>query len=99
MCADMMDLKKAKTRIIELEEELKFTRDGYEEEIKTLLEKNDDLVEKIGILWEDQFREKTPFVQTTTSSSTTLIQIQVMMTTKMKLEQTSWSLPPIKISR
>ena len=49
MCADMMKLKKAKTRIIELEEELKFTRDGYEEEIKTLLEKNDDLVEKIGI--------------------------------------------------
>ena len=49
MCADMTELKKAKTRIIELEEELKFTRDGYEEEIKTLLEKNDDLVEKIGI--------------------------------------------------
>ena len=49
MCADMMDLKKAKTRIIELEEELKFTCDGYEEEIKTLLEKNDDLVNKIGI--------------------------------------------------
>ena len=49
MCADMNELKKAKTRIIELEEELKFTRDGYEEEIKTLLEKNDDLVEKIGI--------------------------------------------------
>ena len=49
MCANMMDLKKAKTRIIELEEELKFTRDGYEEEIKTLLEKNDDLVKKIGV--------------------------------------------------
>ena len=49
MCADMIELKKAKTRIIELEEELKSTRDGYEEEIKTLLEKNDDLVEKIGI--------------------------------------------------
>ena len=49
MCADMMDLKKAKTRIIELEEELKFTRDGYEEEIKTLLEKNDDLVKKIRV--------------------------------------------------
>ena len=49
MCADMMDLKKAKTRMIELEEELKFTRDGYEEEIKTLLEKNDDLVKKIGV--------------------------------------------------
>ena len=30
MCADMMELKKVKTRIIELEEELKFTRDGYE---------------------------------------------------------------------
>jgi len=49
MCTDMMDLKKAKTRIIELEEELKFTRDGYEEEIKTLLEKNDNLVKKIGV--------------------------------------------------
>ena len=49
MCADMMDLKKAKTRIIELEEELKFTHDGYEEEIKTLLEKNDDLIKKIGV--------------------------------------------------
>ena len=49
MCADMIDFKKAKTRIIELEEELKFTCDGYEEEIKTLLEKNDDLVKKIGV--------------------------------------------------
>ena len=49
MCANMMDLKKAKTRIIELEEELKFTCNGYEEEIKTLLEKNDDLVKKIGV--------------------------------------------------
>ena len=49
MCASMIDLKKAKTRIIVLEQELKFTRDGYEEEIKTLLEKNDDLVEKIRI--------------------------------------------------
>ena len=49
MCVDMMDLKKAKTRIIELEEELKLTRDGYEEEIKILLEKKDDLVKKIGV--------------------------------------------------
>ena len=49
MCAYMIELKNAKTRIIELEEELKSTRDGYEEEIKILLEKNDDLVEKIGI--------------------------------------------------
>ena len=49
----MLDLKKAKTRIIELEEELKFVRDGYEEEIKTLLEKNDDLVKKIGVFMGD----------------------------------------------
>ena len=53
MCVDMIDLKKAKTRIIELEEELKFTRDGYEEEIATLLEKNDDLIKKIGVFMED----------------------------------------------
>ena len=53
MCADMIDLKKAKTRIIELEEELKSTRDGYEEEIATLLEKNDDLIKKIGIFMGD----------------------------------------------
>ena len=34
---------------MELEEELKSTRDGYEEEIATLLEKNDDLIKKIGV--------------------------------------------------
>src|SRR3989337_623732 len=49
MCAGMMDLKKARTRITELEEELKSTRDGYEEEITILLEKNDDLIKKIGV--------------------------------------------------
>ncbi|KAM3402150.1 hypothetical protein ACQJBY_006227 [Aegilops geniculata] len=53
MCGNMIDLKKAKTRIIELEEELKFTRDGYEEEIATLLEKNDDLIKKIGVFMGD----------------------------------------------
>ena len=53
MCADMIDLKKAKTRITKLEEELKSTRDGYEEEIATLLEKNDDLIKKIGIFMGD----------------------------------------------
>ena len=46
---DMIDLKKAKTRIKELEEELKATREDYEEEIEVLLEKNDDLIKKIGI--------------------------------------------------
>ena len=45
----MIDLKKVMTRNMELEEELKSTRDGYEEEIATLLEKNDDLVKKIGV--------------------------------------------------
>ena len=53
MCSDMIDLKKAKIRIIELEEELKSTRDRYEEEIATLLEKNDDLIKKIGIFMGD----------------------------------------------
>ena len=43
MCACMIDLKKAMTKITELEEELKSTRDGYEEEIATLVEKNNDL--------------------------------------------------------
>ena len=49
MCADMIDLKKTKTRIKELEEELKATREDYEEEIEVLVEKNDDLIKKIGI--------------------------------------------------
>ena len=49
----MIDLKKAKTRITELEEELKSTRDEYEEEIATLLEKNDDLIKKIGVFTGD----------------------------------------------
>ena len=38
VCTGMIDLKKALTKITELEEELKSTRDGYEEEIATLLE-------------------------------------------------------------
>ena len=49
MCAGMIDLKKAKTRIKELEDELKATREDYEEEIEVLVEKNDDLIKKIGI--------------------------------------------------
>ena len=53
MCTDMIDLKKAKTRIKELEEELKATREGYEEEIEVLVEKNDDLIKKIGIFMGD----------------------------------------------
>ena len=49
MCADMIDLKKAKTRIKELQEELKATREDYEEEIEVLVEKNNELIKKIGI--------------------------------------------------
>ena len=37
-------------RNIELEEELKSTRDGYEEEIAMLLEKHEDPKKKLGIL-------------------------------------------------
>ena len=53
MCADMIDLKKAKTRIMELEEELKATREDYMEEIVALVEKNDDLIKKIGVFMGD----------------------------------------------
>ena len=49
MCAGMIDLKKALTKITELEEELKYTRDGYEEEMTTLVEKNDDLKKKLKV--------------------------------------------------
>src|SRR3954466_2236749 len=53
MCTGMTNLKKAMIRISELEEKLKSTRDGYEEEIATLLEKNDDLIKKIGVFMGD----------------------------------------------
>ena len=53
MCASMIDMKKAVTRITELEEELKTTRDGYEEEMTILVEKNDDLTRKLGVFMED----------------------------------------------
>ena len=43
MCVSMIDLKKVMPKNMELEEELKATRDGYEEEIAVLLEKNEDL--------------------------------------------------------
>ena len=53
MCADMIDLKKAMTRITDLEEELKSTRDGYEEEITILVEMNDGLERKLGVFMGD----------------------------------------------
>ena len=53
MCASMIYLKKLMTRNMELEEELKSTRDGYEEEIAILVEKNDDLTRKLGVFMGD----------------------------------------------
>ena len=53
MCASMIDLKKAMTRIIELEEELKSTRNGYEEEMTILVKMNDDLTRKLGFFMGD----------------------------------------------
>ena len=53
MCAGMINLKNAMTRISELEEELKSTRDGYGEEMTILVEKNDDLTRKLGVFMGD----------------------------------------------
>ena len=41
--------EEGRTRITELEEELKTTREDYEDEIEVLVEKNDDLIKKIVI--------------------------------------------------
>ena len=54
MCASMIDLKKVMTGNMELEEELKSTREGYEEEIAILVEKNDDLTRKLGVFMGDR---------------------------------------------
>ena len=53
MCVGMIDLKKAMIRISELEEELKSTRDWYEEEMTILVEKNDNLTRKLGVFMGD----------------------------------------------
>ena len=53
MCVGMIDLKKAMTRITELEEELKATREDYEEEIVVLVDKNADLTMKLGVFMGD----------------------------------------------
>ena len=53
MCAGMIDLKKAMIKISELEEELRSTHDGYEEEMMILMEKNDDLTRKLGVFMGD----------------------------------------------
>src|SRR6187399_1158344 len=53
MCAGMIDLKKVLTMNLELEEELKSTCDGCEEEMTILVEKNDDLRRKLGVFMGD----------------------------------------------
>lgn len=53
MCASMINLKKAMTIITELEEDLKSTPDGYEEEMTILVEMNDDLTRKLGVFMGD----------------------------------------------
>ena len=53
MCTSMIDLKKAMIKISELEEELKSTCDGYEDEMTILVEKNDDLTRKLGVFMGD----------------------------------------------
>ena len=105
MCADMIDLKKAKTRIKELEEELKATREDYEEEIEVLVDKNADLTMKLAIFMGgptpvDEDEEPKEISPKTTSSSTapTRNQIVEMMTMLMKLEQILWSQRPKNIS-
>src|SRR3954465_2526514 len=102
MCNDMIELKNAKARIIELEGELKGTRKDYMDEIVALARHNVDLKQEIEELkgkLASKKEDKYVHVRTTTSSSTTPIRIQVNPTLKTKLEQTSWSLPPIQISR
>ena len=100
MCADMIDLKKARTRIKELEEEPKTTREDYEEGIEALVDKNADLTMKIGIFMGGPTPvEEDEEPKETASSSTTPTRIQMiaMMTMLMKLEQISWSLQPKNI--
>ena len=80
MCADMIDLKKARTRIKELEEELKATHEDYEVEIEVLVHKNADLTMKIGIFMGgptpvEEVEEPRRFAWKTTSSSTPPTQI------------------------
>ena len=106
MCASMIDLKKAMTRITELAEELKSTRDGCEEEMMILVERNDDMTRKLGVFMgdpapggEDNEPKEIRSEDYISSMTPTLTPVVVMMTMKMKLERISWSLPPSNISR
>ena len=104
MCASMIDLKKALTRNMELEEELKSTRNGYEEEIAILVEKNDDLTRKLGVFMGDPapggeddepkeiHSEDYIIIDDTDSDPDSDDDYED------EAGQISWNLPPIKIS-
>ena len=64
MCSIMNKTKKLMKKKIKLEEELKSTRDGYEEEIVVLLEKHEDLKKKLGIPVMSQKREPEVEIRT-----------------------------------
>ena len=101
MYASMLDLKTVITRNMELEEELKSTRDGYEEEIVVLLEKNEDLKKKLGVFMgdpapggDDDHLEDYIIIDDTDSDLDSSDDDY-----EEELEQISWSLPLMKISR
>ena len=105
MCASMIDLKKVMTRNMELEEELKSSRDGYEEEIAILVEKNDDLTRKLGVFMgdpapggdddhHDDIRSEDYIIIDNTDSDPDSSDDDY----EDKAGAISWSLPPIKIS-
>ena len=54
----MKKIKKLVRRNNELEEEINSTRNGYEEEITILVEKNDDLTRKLGVFMGDSAPKK-----------------------------------------
>src|SRR4051812_2053375 len=88
MCANMIDLKKVMTRNMELEEELKSTRDVHEEEIVVLLEKNEDLKKKLGVFMGDPRQEEMTTIPRTTSSSMTPTSTPTVV---MMITMRSWS--------
>ena len=99
MCASMIDMKKVMTRNMELEEELKSTRDGYEEEIAVLLEKIEDLKKKLGIFMGDP----EPGVDIRSEDYIILDDTDSDPDSDDDYEDEAgadiiWSLPPIKIS-
>ena len=86
MCASMIDMKKVMTRNMELEEELKSTRDGNKEEIAVLLEKNEELKKKLGIFMGDPAPEEDNHPEDCIIIDAPTPTLIVMMITKMKLE-------------